>query len=129
MRISDWSSDVCSSDLEFAGYEQPPRSQLSQDLVEIRLGKGQTAFAPAKLAMFPNHLRPDIPGAVDHNRPRLRMAVRGVHSLQPHGTTVLAGVIIAGQVRPVRCGIPAEIVRTALHPYQIHKIRPPANNH
>src|SRR3546814_20479599 len=98
MRISDWSSDVCSSDLEFAGYEQPPRSQLSQDLVEIRFGKGKTAFAPAKLAMFPNHLRPDIPGAVDHNRPRLRMAVRGVHSLQQHGTTVLAGVIIAGQV-------------------------------
>src|SRR3546814_17162924 len=96
MRISDWSSDVCSSDL---------RSQLSQDLVEVRFGKGKTAFAPAKLAMFPNHLRPDIPGAVDHNRPRLRMAVRGVHSLQPHGTTVLAGVIIAGQVSPVRCGI------------------------
>src|SRR3546814_11357801 len=110
MRISDWSSDVCSSDL---------RSQLSQDLVEIRFGKGKTAFAPAKLAMFPNHLRPDIPGAVDHNRPRLRMAVRGVHSLQPHGTTVLAGVIIAGQVSPVRCGIRAEIVGKALHPSDI----------
>src|SRR3546814_16254845 len=104
MRISDWSSDVCSSDLEFAGHEQPLRSQLSQDLVEIRFGKGKTAFAPAKLTMFPNHLRPDIPGAVDHNRPSPRTAVRGVHSQQQHGPTVRAGVIIAGQVHHVRRG-------------------------
>src|SRR3546814_20197830 len=83
----------------FLMIRRPPRSTRTD-----------TLFPYTTLFRSPNHLRPDIPGAVDHNRPRLRMAVRGVHSLQPHGTTVLAGVIIAGQVSPVRCGIRAEIV-------------------
>src|SRR3546814_19693119 len=35
MRISDWSSDVCSSDLEHAGRVFRHRAQLGFDMVEI----------------------------------------------------------------------------------------------
>src|SRR3546814_19767683 len=40
MRISDWSSDVCSSDLEFAGHEAPDRAAADQKhlLVAQRTG-------------------------------------------------------------------------------------------
>src|SRR3546814_15091023 len=34
MRISDWSSDVCSSDLEFIGYDRPTLAGLLPALVE-----------------------------------------------------------------------------------------------
>ena len=35
MRISDWSSDVCSSDLEFGGIETYKRLNLANGLIEV----------------------------------------------------------------------------------------------
>src|SRR3546814_7371429 len=39
MRISDWSSDVCSSDLVLAGFEKPASAYDIADLVSQRRGK------------------------------------------------------------------------------------------
>src|SRR3546814_5085500 len=48
MRISDWSSDVCSSDLAVAGSGQHDRiSELSPQRLAHSGGSGEAAFLPA----------------------------------------------------------------------------------
>src|SRR3546814_18874460 len=45
MRISDWSSDVCSSDLLFANDAETEKVRIN-----VRFGHGQQAFSPTRPA-------------------------------------------------------------------------------
>src|SRR3546814_18236458 len=46
MRISDWSSDVCSSDLRLLADVDPPARLLESRGRAVRLGSGALALAP-----------------------------------------------------------------------------------
>src|SRR3546814_12007949 len=62
MRISDWSSDVCSSDLDLV-QDDPARAR--------RLPAGQGAQPPAAGGRVPEGLRPDGIGEVGQGRAEL----------------------------------------------------------
>src|SRR3546814_8023778 len=76
MRISDWSSDVCSSDLEIAGLFHQRIAERADHLAIARFaaldilgdraaGAGEaTAVEPARLEQFPQHRR-HAPRAVE----------------------------------------------------------------
>src|SRR3546814_9610565 len=50
MRISDWSSDVCSSDLEILLFHRLTRQQMT-GIVEIQLGRLHRMLADRKIAL------------------------------------------------------------------------------
>src|SRR3546814_4656808 len=56
MRISDWSSDVCSSDLKGGDVNSPPRSRHGRSRAEAKKGGG--AASPA---LFPSQRRRSPP--------------------------------------------------------------------
>src|SRR3546814_12478902 len=66
MRISDWSSDVCSSDLEF---EQPER-QLVDEFAHLPIGKRDRLAAAREITDQPHRIRAicDEPKAVIKER-------------------------------------------------------------
>src|SRR3546814_19724335 len=61
MRISDWSSDVCSSDLQFAMIE---RHRFDRDAGAAKEGFGLAHPFGTELA-FDDHRQLDIPGNAD----------------------------------------------------------------
>src|SRR3546814_12553866 len=58
MRISDWSSDVCSSDLETSSTSEGPRASLTPDIVRPRSDRApaQTQPAPSTATVLPSGL-------------------------------------------------------------------------
>src|SRR3546814_20386391 len=56
MRISDWSSDVCSSDLKGGDVNSPPRSRHGRSRAETKKGRGV-----ASPALFPSQRRRSPP--------------------------------------------------------------------
>src|SRR3546814_8221535 len=56
MRISDWSSDVCSSDLKGGDVNSPPRSRHGRSRAETNKGRGV-----ASPALFPSQRRRSPP--------------------------------------------------------------------
>src|SRR3546814_3666995 len=81
MRISDWSSDVCSSDLPVVGHDRPSivlGSDLARTLIDHRFDRENHAFAQAHARVRPpeiHHLRllvhlatNAVPAKFTHNR-------------------------------------------------------------
>src|SRR3546814_10433503 len=54
MRISDWSSDVCSSDLMRDGYDVPPREATEAEIKWCRKMKALMAKKPKTITLFCN---------------------------------------------------------------------------
>src|SRR3546814_20589360 len=57
MRISDWSSDVCSSDLSVLGFDAPKNNAFSECDLILDLSGGQPLFAAAEKR--DGYFRPD----------------------------------------------------------------------
>src|SRR3546814_10311449 len=81
MRISDWSSDVCSSDLPVVGHDRPSivlGSDLARTLIDHRFDRENHAFAQTHARVRPpeiHHLRlfvhlatNAVPAKFTHNR-------------------------------------------------------------
>src|SRR5262245_32906046 len=100
MRTWAASGPVSSSDL--GGQQQAAGTETSQNGVDIAFGKGETSFAAAELSVFAEHCRSHVPGAVNDDGALFRIAVAGIETDQSHGAAMLAGVIVAGEIRAFR---------------------------
>src|SRR3546814_4229893 len=87
MRISDWSSDVCSSDLDFRLSRQSDQPSRSRPIPEIPMSADTTAVAS------PNDLSsnwlPFTPNRQFKREPRLIARARDISYFKPDGTEVL----------------------------------------
>src|SRR3546814_10877673 len=96
MRISDWSSDVCSSDLDLL-IEGMTRSLARQDAAPIGgaiIGMHQAASAfgePRRPGADRHHLQPAVvPEALDHGAQRVEMGDDGAIGRRPAALEVRA---------------------------------------
>src|SRR3546814_4001016 len=77
MRISDWSSDVCSSDLEWVVKQKQARKrQRDSDLRSIQRGKDEIESYPP--ALLVGQLYPEIRQGVDGARLRIDLQGFGI---------------------------------------------------
>src|SRR3546814_14143039 len=82
MRISDWSSDVCSSDLQLGGYQRRPRDRAQGDRLDAQA---------ARAGRLPAHQRQDV-GRTLSGRAGAAIPDRRTHlRLWPDRKSVVAG--------------------------------------
>src|SRR3546814_13332038 len=104
MRISDWSSDVCSSDLWWLGSDKFPLRRVGQ----------RDAESPARIVILVCRLRPDQmlrAGAVARFAGNVDLA-------PPRVVTVGLGIVILAQVRRMTARTAAVPVEVRASPVQ-----------
>src|SRR3546814_15446917 len=107
MRISDWSSDVCSSDLKIGGAHAADegRRAIARGRIELQPGYGRDKFA--RLAETPSTeliggKRNDCDGNL---LPWLVATLRGEHDVADLAS-LRSGSYCCGPDRRLRCGCP-----------------------
>src|SRR3546814_6288250 len=108
MRISDWSSDVCSSDLWWLGSDKFPLRRVGQ----------RDAESPARIVILVCRLRPDQmlrAGAVARFAGNVDLA-------PPRVVTVGLGIVILAQVRRMTARTAAVPVRSEEHTSELQSL-------
>src|SRR3546814_18221296 len=76
MRISDWSSDVCSSDLQYYGEQLPPREIiLDREIEDVELLQDAFSAAAGRRVQVKTSVRGDRAGYLDLARRNAEMTL------------------------------------------------------
>src|SRR3546814_6828006 len=115
MRISDWSSDVCSSDLGTIVYAPPPAEKADVKPETLRKRAWQRRREPAALKEWRERMASE-PGQQVYARRRLIETVNG--QLKNHG---LARPMLRG-LATIRCEVVPHAHRTAAHTSELQAL-------